>query len=300
METYFKILDCTLRDGGYKNNWNFSEKEIDNLLKLYKEVPVDMIEYGYLRPNQKASGTIFSSINQFVQAIPLLKEKKTFLMYDFDPNWMANHFKGLNENIGIRITFKHYEYSDIFELISFLTSLSPYISVQIMNTKDYSKRELLYLLTQLNEKEVFAVAIVDSFGNITAKELIDLSKFFSENLSQKINLGIHLHSNTQDAVKTLNDAKTSLKHLKRNIIIDTTYKGIGRGAGNLRLSDGINTIYRNKKAKILKDNILDFEYDCSHAERAVYKFIASQNLHPNIADVLINERRELFGKSCFK
>ena len=47
-----KILDCTLRDGGYYNNWNFSIELINKYLKVMSDIKVDYVEIGF-RSNDK-------------------------------------------------------------------------------------------------------------------------------------------------------------------------------------------------------------------------------------------------------
>ncbi|MBR2420477.1 MAG: hypothetical protein IKB14_07165, partial [Rikenellaceae bacterium] len=42
-----KILDCTLRDGGYYNDWDFDSRTVDCYLAAMNRLPVDMIEVGY-------------------------------------------------------------------------------------------------------------------------------------------------------------------------------------------------------------------------------------------------------------
>ena len=42
-----KILDCTLRDGGYYNNWNFSNKVVNDYLSVMSAVSVDYVEIGF-------------------------------------------------------------------------------------------------------------------------------------------------------------------------------------------------------------------------------------------------------------
>ena len=37
MDKQFKLLDCTLRDGGYYNNWNFEKKLVNEYLKAINE-----------------------------------------------------------------------------------------------------------------------------------------------------------------------------------------------------------------------------------------------------------------------
>ena len=48
-----KILDCTLRDGGYYNNWNFSIELINKYLKVMSEIKVDYVEIGFRSQEKK-------------------------------------------------------------------------------------------------------------------------------------------------------------------------------------------------------------------------------------------------------
>ena len=50
MQKYNKkvqILDCTLREGGYYNNWNFSIDLIENYLKSIKNAGIQIAEVGF-------------------------------------------------------------------------------------------------------------------------------------------------------------------------------------------------------------------------------------------------------------
>ena len=44
----FKILDCTLRDGGYYTNWNFSDDFFDEYVSAVNSIGIDICELGYL------------------------------------------------------------------------------------------------------------------------------------------------------------------------------------------------------------------------------------------------------------
>lgn len=43
-----KILDCTLRDGGYINDWKFGKKSIQNILFNLSKANTDIVECGFL------------------------------------------------------------------------------------------------------------------------------------------------------------------------------------------------------------------------------------------------------------
>ena len=42
------ILDCTLRDGGYVNNWNFSNKDTKRTIRKLLKSNIEIIECGFL------------------------------------------------------------------------------------------------------------------------------------------------------------------------------------------------------------------------------------------------------------
>ena len=58
-----KVLDCTLRDGGYINDWNFGERVIKQVIAQLIDANVDLIEVGVLRNCEyDKHKTLFNSI----------------------------------------------------------------------------------------------------------------------------------------------------------------------------------------------------------------------------------------------
>ena len=47
------LLDCTFRDGGYYNNWNYSEDTFKKYLKFVSKNNFDVIEVGFQFKNKK-------------------------------------------------------------------------------------------------------------------------------------------------------------------------------------------------------------------------------------------------------
>ena len=54
-----KILDCTLRDGGYYTNWNFTSDLVDQYLKTVSKLPISIIEIGYLSDKNDLNGPFY-------------------------------------------------------------------------------------------------------------------------------------------------------------------------------------------------------------------------------------------------
>ena len=62
-----KVLDCTLRDGGYVNDWNFTQSQVYKIINSLERSNIDIIELGYLdekrggRENSTLFNTVFSA-----------------------------------------------------------------------------------------------------------------------------------------------------------------------------------------------------------------------------------------------
>ena len=62
-----KVLDCTLRDGGYVNNWNFGKSNIKRIIDNLNKSNVDIIECGFWRDDVSdydENKTIFKTFDQ--------------------------------------------------------------------------------------------------------------------------------------------------------------------------------------------------------------------------------------------
>ena len=49
----FKLLDCTIRDGGYYTNWDFDKELVDSYIDSLNHLAVDYLEIGYRSHKQK-------------------------------------------------------------------------------------------------------------------------------------------------------------------------------------------------------------------------------------------------------
>lgn len=53
-----QILDCTLRDGGYVNDWRFGRRNIASILDKLEKANIDIIECGFLTGYGAGSGML--------------------------------------------------------------------------------------------------------------------------------------------------------------------------------------------------------------------------------------------------
>ena len=72
MKNKIKILDCTLRDGGYYNNWNFNIDLINKYLKVMSDIRVDYVEIGFRSGEKKEfRGACAYSTDEFLNNLKI-------------------------------------------------------------------------------------------------------------------------------------------------------------------------------------------------------------------------------------
>jgi 4-hydroxy 2-oxovalerate aldolase len=65
-----KILDCTLRDGGYYNNWDFSEELINDYLQTMSDIKIDYVELGFRSLNKNEyRGPCYYTTDDFLNSL---------------------------------------------------------------------------------------------------------------------------------------------------------------------------------------------------------------------------------------
>ena len=294
-----QLLDCTLRDGGYVNDWNFKDEVKYKLIDSLITSSIEFIEIGYL--NEKQGKNSNSTINKDIE-----KVNKDLLCYDKEFLIMINHgdyeikklkeFK-IGEKInGIRYVFKKEEIEDSIKNIIAIKEKGYKVFVQPMQTIKYSDLELLELLLKVNGVGVEAVYIVDSFGEMKKEDFTRFFHLYANNLNQKIKIGFHSHNNKQLSFSLAMEFCEIKKN--REIIIDSSCFGMGRGAGNLNtelVMDYLNSeydknYYIDSILEVIDDYILPIYDEKKWGYSIPYFLSASYNCHPNYGEFLLNKK----------
>ncbi len=249
-----KVLDVTLRDGGCVNNFNFGHNYMNKILKAQELSGLDIIEVGYL---DEKKGTEFERTQWVsVEAIcnALLKKKNKHVKYvamidvgKFDVRNLPTRTSSSID--GIRLAFHKKDVSKIVEIGKIILEKGYELFIQPMITLRYSDRELLDLVALVNEKLSCATAfyIVDSFGEMRADDIRRVVSLIDHNLKLSISMGFHSHNNLQ---LSYSNACTILEFpINREIILDSSVLGMGKGAGNLNtelLLEHLNIFFQKR------------------------------------------------------
>lgn len=287
------ILDCTLRDGGYVNNWNFSNSDIQGITKNLNKANVEFIELGYLSEVKKSGGTIFSSIEE-TKKIKIPLEKK-IIMINYGEYKIENIPINNDDIFAIRVVFKKDQWKKAIAYSKVLKEKKYNIFLQPMQTCSYKDIELLELIEEVNKILPKAMYIVDSFGEMSKEDLIRLSSLYSNNLNKDIFIGFHSHNNFQLSFAL------AIEFLKLNIIqkkiVDSSVYGMGRGAGNLNtelftsyLNKNLNKNYKIDFILKIMDLYIEKIYQKEKWGYNLGHFLsASLGCHPNYATYLLEK-----------
>lgn len=294
-----RILDCTLRDGGYINDWKFSDRQILQIVSSLEKSNIDIIECGYLNAeNGKASdSTLFDSLPsaERILAASNNKAEKVIMINlgDYDPALLPSR----NDSTisGIRLAFHKDRLESALEAADTIQKHGYDVYFQPMITKNYTDIEFLSMIQKVNILKPYAFYIVDSFGSMSLEEFNKYLILAHHNLADFISLGYHSHNNMQLAFS--NAVSMCNAHIKRDLLIDASIYGIGRGAGNLNtelIADYLNKVLQASYDTLPLLEVIDTFLN-SMMKKTPWGFSPAQylsalfNCHPHYATYLINK-----------
>jgi 4-hydroxy 2-oxovalerate aldolase len=227
-----KLLDCTLRDGGYYTNWDFDKNLVENYLTCVEKLPIEYIEVGY-RSTDKAEyfGEYFYLSAFTIKEIVMFTSKKIVLMLDakdcFDLN-LDVFLSNIKDDISlIRIATAPEKILESLGLVQKLVSLGFEVALNVMYISKIKDDDVFFTYIEGIENKIKCLYLVDSYGSIYPDQL----ELLISKVKRKTNvtLGFHGHNNIELAfVNTLKAIESGVT------FIDSTILGMGRGAGNLK------------------------------------------------------------------
>lgn len=269
-----KVLDVTLRDGGCVNDFNFGQAYMEKILTAQEDSGVDIIELGYIDENKGSEFGRTQYINEQVIADTILKKKKNGVMYvamvDYG-KYDVRKLKSFSDDgiDGIRMAFHKKNMKDVIELGKIIIEKGYKFYVQPMITLRYSDVELLSLIELVNNElpDASGFYIVDSFGEMRPNDMERILNLVDHNLIPSMSIGFHSHNNLQ---LSYSNAMTMLQFpTTRDIMLDCSIMGMGKGAGNLNtelLLEHLNLFYgKNYKISPLLE-VIDKVINQLHSE----------------------------------
>lgn len=231
---HVKMLDCTLRDGAYLVDKAFGENVIIGIIESLVSANIDIVEIGFLQDNGGGNGrTVYKNSKEAEKYIPKKKGNTMFaVLADYSRYTMDNldDYNGKSFD-AVRVCFFKQEREQMLDSCRKVKKKGYKLFVQPVDILGYSDRELLDLLEKVNEVEPFCFSIVDTFGSMYVDDLLRVYNLIHHNLVSSCKIGFHSHNNMQLS-SALSQEIIRVSYGQREIVVDTTISGMGRGAGN--------------------------------------------------------------------
>lgn len=296
-----KILDCTLRDGGYINDWNFGYNCITNTLKKLNTAHMDIIEVGFL------DETVKSDIDRTKFNCTQDMDKIIGSKADYDSKLVAMVMLGKfsidkipnqseTQVDGIRVCFKKKVIDEAMEYCRQVAEKGYDLFLQPASVTDYSDEDMINLINKTNELDVKAFYIVDTYGLMQKEDLMRYYYLADNNLKSGVPIGFHSHNNLQ--LSFSNAQELFNVDAKRDIYIDSSVFGMGRGAGNLctelvtKYTNDVNNGHYDMIPilEIVDEYINPIFKKYSWGYSVAYYIAAINQCHPDYATYLVNKQ----------
>lgn len=294
------LLDCTIRDGGYYNNWKFNVRDVKNYLNQIYETKTKVIEIGFnfFDTKNKDYGEFAKCEVDVLKKLPRSSKVKLAIMINanelintkFDEKALKKNFSPKLSYVSIIRIATHYK--DIFKITKYskvLKKLGFKIYLNLMQINTVSSKKLADLLKKINKTDCYEVFyFADSFGNLTPNKVKNICSIIKKNWDKSI--GFHSHDNCGLALRNV------LSATKHGVSwIDSTIQGMGRGAGNVKTEDILKKFSKknNDFKKIQSTSIffLKLKKKYNWGSSPYYKFAAQHNIHPTYVQELKKDNR---------
>lgn len=250
-----KVVDCTLRDGGLVNNFEFSEAFVRDLYKANVAAGVDYMEFGY-----KASKEVFNVDDygkwKFCDEKDIREivgdnntDLKISVMADVGRTDFKKDIIPKSESVidMIRVATYINTIPAAIEMINYCADMGYEVTINIMAISTASENELDLALELLAaQSKASVIYLVDSYGSLYPEQIRRLAdKYLKVAEKYGKSVGIHAHNNQQLAfANTIEACSIGVS------LLDATVSGMGRGAGNC-YSELLLGFLRNPKFNIV-------------------------------------------------
>lgn len=311
-----KILDCTLRDGGYYNNWNFDQETVTAYLNALSESGIDYVELGLRNfPKPGFLGAFAYTSESFLSALDLpnnlkygaMVDSKTLLSSELPIERAVKELftpKSESKLSLVRVASHFFEILDSKSIAQCLKELGYTVGFNMMQAGGKPSSEITTAAREIASWNcVDVLYFADSLGNMAADEVTRISTAIREGWKGEI--GIHTHDNMGKGLEN------SLTALKCGVEwLDCTVTGMGRGAGNTQterllsvLSSTNHHLNPNGVYELVIKHFEPMQKNFGWGCNLLYFLGAQKNVHPTYIQNLLSDphlgRSEVVGALQF-
>lgn len=249
------FIDCTLRDGGYYNSWDFSQDLIQDYLDAMSVIGVDLVEIG-LRSLEKEGfkGACAYTNDDFIESLNISDTLSVGVMINASELVNTNSSKSVLEQLFprsasnsrvdlVRVACHIHEFEKALNSVKWLKERGYLVGFNLMQIADRSEEEVKMLGLLASQFSLDVLYFADSMGSMNPSQTKVIIKWLRSEWCGA--LGIHTHDNQGQALSN------TLSALDEGVTwVDSTVTGMGRGPGNARTEELAIEIAERRKCKV--------------------------------------------------
>ena len=295
------LLDCTLRDGGYINDWEFGHERIIEIFERLVSSKVEFIEIGFLdarrkfdinrtiMPDTESANKIFAGIDKGDSLVLGMIDYGTCPVENLQP--ASETFID-----GIRVIFKEHLMYEALEYCRQVQEKGYLVFAQMVSVTTYTDEKLKEYAELVNSVKPYATSMVDTYGLLDEEHLMHIFTELDRWLLPEIKVGYHAHNNFQ--LGFANAKHFLASSTERDLLADGTLYGMGKSAGNaplellmMYMNQKHGTTYDVSQALEAIDNVVMEIYQKQYWGYNMFFYVAaSTQCHPNYVSFLMNKK----------
>ena len=298
------FLDCTLRDGGYYNAWDFDPKLTNDYLQSMNAANVDVVEIGFrFLNNNDFKGPFAFTTDSFLESLNIpngmtigVMVNGSDLCSDIGYQKAINRIFPLDANESrvdlIRIACHFHELSTAFNAAEILTSKGYRVGINLMQIADRSDSEIIEMSEMASSSTIEVLYFADSMGSMYPSDVTRIINLIRQNWDKDI--GIHTHDNLGLGLSN------SLSAIKAGASwVDATVTGMGRGPGNTRTEEFLIEldVIRSSKSNIvplmnlIKNHFSQMKSTYKWGTNPYYYLAGKHGIHPTYIQEMLSDSR---------
>ncbi len=236
------LLDCTLRDGGYYNAWDFPQELIETYLEAMRAARVDIVEIGFrFLKNNGFKGACAYTTDDFLRSLNIPEDLQVAVMVNGTDLLTDLGLEATLERLFpepaaatpvdlVRLACHFREVKQVLPAVRWLTERGYRVGFNLMQIADRSREEVVELAREARAWPVEVLYFADSMGSMTPQDTARIIGWLREEWDGPV--GIHTHDNMGLALQN-----TLQAHAEGATWLDATVTGMGRGPGNARTEE---------------------------------------------------------------
>ena len=297
-----KILDCTLRDGGYYNNWDFSKELIEEYLQAMSAAKIEYVEIGFrFLKKDIYLGPCAYTTPSFLETLNIPKNLKIGIMInakDIISNNFSNaeidkiffQFSRKKKISFVRFACHLNEVKKIALICNRLNKKNIITAINLMQISEIKDKEIEDTLRLLSKSKLFLFYFADSLGNLEPHNITHIANLIKRNWKKDI--GFHAHDNMSRAL--INGVAAFENGINW---IDSTVTGMGRGAGNIQTEFALMQFTKNLNKnsdislllKLIEKRFAPMKNKYKWGTNPYYFLAGQHKIHPTFIQSMLND-----------